>query len=81
MAATEGSAIRSADELEFAVFAVEGVASRLGISGAEAYRVLSDGADVLHRYIVPSYGALHTQGRDYVVDDALRALAAAGVRA
>lgn len=58
-------------ELEFAIFVIEGIAARLGITGSQAYRLLTSGPDVLDTYVIPSYDALHTQGREYVVNDVL----------
>ena len=45
------NAIGSFKELEFALFCVEGVAERLGISGDEAYKLLVDASDVLYGYV------------------------------
>ena len=61
--------IETPEELEFAVFCIEGVASRLGVSGADAYHALAVDSSILSDYIVPFYDVLHTQGRDYVVDE------------
>jgi hypothetical protein len=38
-------------ELEFAVFCIENVAIRLGISGADAYKLLAVKSDILQSYI------------------------------
>ena len=57
-------------ELDFAVFCIENVAERLNINGAEAYKRLSDGG-ILDDYILPGYEALHTQGKEYIVNDIL----------
>ena len=61
-------ALANADEVEFAVFCIEGVAERLGVSGAEAFLRLSQ-SGILNSYIVPFYDVLHTQGRDYIIND------------
>ena len=60
-----------ADTLEFAIFCIENVAKRLGISGSDAYDLLTSGDDVLDSYIVKHYDALHTQDKDYIIDDVL----------
>ena len=57
------------NELEFAVFCIENVAEELGLTGAEIYRLLTEKSDILDNYIIPCYDALHTQGRDYIVND------------
>ena len=66
-----GGPIRSARELEFAVFCVESVAARLGVSGQKVYRAFTERSDILNGYIVPEYEMLHTQSKDYIVNDIL----------
>ena len=59
------------DELEFAVFCLENVAARLGKPAEEVYRAWTDKSDVLRQYVISSYDVLHTQGKEYIVDDIL----------
>ena len=56
-------------ELVFSVFCIENVAERLGINGEEMYRLLTEKSDILDSYIIPCYDALHTQGKEYIVND------------
>lgn len=70
-----------ADTLEFAIFCIENVAKRLGISGSDAYDLLTSGDDVLDSYIVKHYDALHTQDKDYIIDDVLGVLDKGGATA
>ena len=56
-------------ELEFTVFCIENVAERLGLNGAEVYKLLVEKSDILENYIVPCYATLHTQGKEYIVND------------
>ena len=67
-------------ELEFAVFCIESVAQALGKPANAVYRALSGKDGLLRQYIVPSYDVLHTQGRDYIVNDICELMAARGVR-
>ncbi|MCL1927424.1 MAG: DUF3791 domain-containing protein [Treponema sp.] len=55
--------------LEFTVFCVENVAERLGIDGSEIYKRLTQDSDILDNYIIPSYDSLHTQDKEYIVND------------
>lgn len=55
--------------LEFLISCIEGVAEALGIPGEQAYRLLDGKTDILTGYLVPSYDVLHTQSREYVVED------------
>lgn len=57
------------DELEFSIFCVESVAERLNISGDAVYKLLSKDSNLLDSYIVPNYAALHSQGKEYIVND------------
>ena len=56
-------------ELEFTVFCIENIAEKLGLKGDEIYRLLTEESDILDNYIVPSYDSLHTQGKDYIIND------------
>lgn len=67
------------DALRFAVFAIESVAERLGTTGDATYRAFVDDSDILHGYIIPSYDALHTQGKDYIVNDIVELMKLKGV--
>lgn len=40
-------------------------------AGREVYRILIEDSDILKSYIVPSYDVLHTQGKDYIIEDIL----------
>jgi hypothetical protein len=71
----------SADKLEFAIFCIENVAARLGVSGQRAYDLLASGDNLLDSYIVKHYDALHTQDKDYIVDDVLAVLGKEAARA
>ena len=71
--------IKSRRELEFAVFCIENVAAALGKTSGDVYRALSGDNGILHQYIVPSYDVLHTQGRDYIINDIREVMAERGV--
>ena len=71
--------ITSADELEFAIFCIESTAARTGVKAEDIFAVLTEGTDILWSYILPSYDVLHTQSKDYIVDDILDTLKSEGV--
>lgn len=56
-------------ELEFAIFCIENVASKLHVDEQKVYAALAEQTDILQEYIIPEYEVLHTQGKDYIVDD------------
>ena len=63
--------IKNSRELEFAVFCIENVAAKLGVDAERVYRAFTKKSDILNSYIVPEYEVLHTQSREYIVDDLL----------
>lgn len=71
--------IAGAQELQFAVFCIENVAAALGKPSGDVYRALSGPGGILHQYIIPSYETLHTQGRQYIVDDICDVMTERGV--
>ena len=66
-------------ELEFAIFCIENIAVRLNISAEKVYSALAEKSNILSDYIVPEYGILHTQSKDYIVDDIIELMNEKGV--
>ncbi|MCL2169381.1 MAG: DUF3791 domain-containing protein [Defluviitaleaceae bacterium] len=66
-------------ELDFLVFCIEGVASALNISGDSVYSYLTSKSKILDEYILPHYDALHTQGKDYIVEDIIEQMKSEGL--
>jgi hypothetical protein len=56
-------------ELDFAIFCVESVAEYLGVSGGAVYALLARDSGILDDYVIPSYDVLHTQSKEYIVND------------
>lgn len=67
-------------ELEFAIFCIENVASRLHVDAQNVYVALSEQTNILNDYIIPEYEALHTQSKDYIVDDIIDVMHERGVK-
>ena len=59
------------NELDFAVFCIENVAFHLGLPGSRVYELLTAESNILDEYIIPNYDILHTQGKEYIVNDIL----------
>ncbi len=55
---------------EFAVFCIENTAAELGVLGKEVYDALKE-TDGISVFLYPSYDVLHTQGRQYIVEETL----------
>ena len=66
-------------QIEFAVFCVENLATDLNMDPTDVYDLLTVKSDVLSYYIVPCFDALHTQDKQYVIDDIKRVLRIKGV--
>jgi hypothetical protein len=59
----------NANELNFAIFCVESIAENLCLDGDQVYRLLTKDSKILDQYILPAYAALHTQSKEYIVND------------
>lgn len=71
--------IEKSRELEFAIFCIENVAAKLGVSAEKVYEALAEKSDILNDYIIPEYEILHTQGKEYIVDDIIEVMKERGV--
>ena len=67
-------------ELEFAIFCIENVASRLHVDAQNVYVALNEQTNILNDYIIPEYEVLHTQSKDYIVDDIIDVMHERGVK-
>ena len=52
--------IEKSRELEFAIFCIENIAAKLGVSAEKVYDALTEKSDILNDYIIPEYEILHT---------------------
>ena len=71
--------IKNSTELEFVIFCIENVAVRLGVDAECVYQAFTVKSDILNGYIVSEYEVLHTQSREYIVDDLLDVMKERGV--
>ena len=72
--------IENTNELEFAVFCIENIAIRLGKNAEEIYKMLTEESNILSSYIIPEYEVLHTQSKDYIVDDIISLMREKGIK-
>ena len=72
--------IEKSRELEFAIFCIENIAAKLGVSAEKVYDALTEKSDILNDYIIPEYETLHTQGKEYIVDDIIDVMHERGVK-
>ncbi len=74
-----GGEIPNSRALEFVIFCIENISLRLNIDARRVYDALAKKSDILNSYIVPEYEILHTQGKDYIIDDILELMEERGV--
>ena len=58
---------------------MENLAIRLNIEPSRVYRALTMNSDLLDSYVIPCYDVLHTQGKDYILDDLQEVMRMRGV--
>ena len=67
------------EKLGFAVFCIESIAEYLNKDGAETYYLLTTTSSILDDYIIQYYDSLHTQGKEYIVNDIVEYMEQQGV--
>ncbi len=55
-------------ELSFSIFILYSLADKWGMSPAKVYKILNS-TGILDNYIIKCYDVLHTQGKEYLVED------------
>lgn len=68
------------NELEFAIFCIENIAIKLNTDARKVYSALAEKSDILNDYIIPEYDILHTQSKDYIVNDIIDLMNEKGVK-
>lgn len=66
-------------ELEFVVFCIENLAIRLKRDTIEIYELLTEKSNILDEYIIPNYEMLHTQDKEYILDDIITVIEEEGI--
>ncbi|MBU5478382.1 DUF3791 domain-containing protein [Eubacterium sp. MSJ-13] len=55
-------------ELSFSIFMLYSLADKWNMSPAKVYKILNS-TGILDNYIIKCYDVLHTQGKEYLVED------------
>ena len=71
----------TSEELSFAVFCIESIADKLRMPANRVYDMLTKDTDILYQYIIPCYPSLHTQSKEYIINDINNILRERGVKA
>lgn len=58
----------SEKELSFSIFILYSLAEKWGKTPSAVYKILNT-TGILDDYIIPGYDMLHTQGKEYLVED------------
>ena len=64
---------------EFVVFCIENLAARTGMDAQAVYLLLAEKTDILTGYMIPNYEVLHSQSKDYIMEDLLEVMREKGV--
>lgn len=59
----------SDDELRFVIFCIEGLAEDMNINPIIVHDALTRENDIVDQYIIPCYETLHTQGKEYIIEN------------
>lgn len=71
---TDNSNDISKRELEFATFCVEILREKNNITSKEAYLLLTKESSVMQDFLLPNYEVLHSQSREYILDEMMKLL-------
>lgn len=71
--------IENIKELEFVIFCIENIANSLDKNAEDIYSALTERSDILWSYILPEYEMLHTQSKEYIVNDVIELMEERGV--
>ena len=59
----------SDDELRFVVFCIESLAEDMNVDPVIVHDALTKESDIVDQYIIPCYETLHTQGKEYIIEN------------
>ena len=62
------------EALDFGTFCIQALAEHLGIADEAAYILLTEKTNLLDIYILKHWEVLHTQGKEYIVEDLMTVL-------
>ena len=66
------------NEIEFSIFCIENIAAKLNKDAVVTCDILKT-SGILDEYILPCYDVLHTQGKEYIVNDITELMKRKGV--
>ncbi len=69
----------SDDELRFVVFCIESLAEDMNVAPVIVHDALTRESDIVDQYIIPCYETLHTQGKEYIIENLKEVMAERGI--
>ena len=69
----------SDDELRFVVFCIENLAEDMNVDPIIVHDALAKESDIVDQYMIPCYETLHTQGKEYIVENLKEVMAERGI--
>lgn len=66
-------------EVDFAIFCIENVAIKLNVDAQKVYSAITEKSNILNGYIIPEYEMLHTQSKEYIINDIIEVMKEGGV--
>lgn len=69
----------SDDELRFVVFCIESLAEDMNVDPVTVHDALTKESDIVEQYIIPCYETLHTQGKEYIIENLKEVMAERGI--
>lgn len=69
----------SDDELRFVVFCIESLAEDMNVDPVIVHDALTKESDIVEQYIIPCYETLHTQGKEYIIENLKEVMAERGI--
>lgn len=75
----QGSSNYSDDELRFVIFCIENLAENMNVDPVIVHDALTKGSDIVDQYIVPCFETLHTQGKEYIIDNLKEVMVERGI--
>lgn len=67
-------------QLEFLVFCIENYADKYNLDAKKVYNAFKENDNYIKNYIINNFDVLHTQGKNYIVDDLNRVLNEKGIK-
>lgn len=72
--------IENKSQLEFLVFCIENYADKYNLDAKKVYNAFKENDNCIKNYIINNFDVLHTQGKNYIVDDLNRVLNVKGIK-